>query len=252
MERTSDFAQRVAVVTGGCGGIGEATVRELAGRGAAVVVADLDAEGLERIASLAFPAGCETVRADVTTEDGARQVAERAADRFGGIDVLANVVGGSRPGRSVVEMSVEDWQATIDFNLTSTFLVSRAVIPHMVRRGGGAIVNVASGAGLRGMKGNAAYVAAKGGVVALTRALAMDHAQQGIRVNCVSPGPVLTPLMERNRTPAEIDVIAQQSMSRRLGAPEELASAIAFLASDAASYIQGETISVDGGFATLV
>ena len=253
MPTNDEFEGQVAIVTGGCGGIGEATSRLLAARGASVVIADIDQAGLERLSrEIDAPGGCETVHCDVTLEEGAAKLADRAVSAFGGIDVLANVVGGSRPGRTIVEMSVDDWTHTVDSNLTSTFLVSRAVIPHMQERGGGAIVNVASGAGLRGMKGNAAYVAAKGGVVAVTRALAMDHAAQGVRVNCVSPGPVLTPLMKRNRTPDEIAVIAQQSMSARLGQPEELASAIAFLASDASSYIQGETISVDGGFATLV
>jgi NAD(P)-dependent dehydrogenase (short-subunit alcohol dehydrogenase family) len=253
MANESDFSGKVAIVTGACGGIGAATAMLFARRGAQLILADIDAEGLERIArEVDAPQGCESVECDVTTAEGAEAIAERARSAFGRIDVLANVVGGSRPGKTVVEVTPDEWAATLDFNLTSVFLVSRAVIPHMKRGGGGAIVNIASGAGLRGMQRNAAYVAAKGGVVALTRALAMDHAADGIRVNCVSPGPVLTPLMERNRSPEEIDVIAQQSMSRRLGAPEELASVIAFLASEASSYIQGETISVDGGFATLV
>jgi NAD(P)-dependent dehydrogenase (short-subunit alcohol dehydrogenase family) len=249
--RPDEFAGKVAIVTGGCGGIGAATAAVFADRAARVVVADLDAEGLDRIGR-ELGTGFEPVACDVTTESGAELVAQRAVAAFGRIDILANVVGGSRPGLTVVETTLDDWRATVDLNLTSTFLVSRAVIPHMRSAGGGAIVNVASGAGIRGMQRNAAYVAAKGGVVALTRALAMDHAGDGIRVNCVSPGPVLTPLMRRNRSPEEIDLIARQSMSRRLGNPDELAQVIAFLASEAASYIQGETLSVDGGFATLV
>lgn len=253
MANADEFQGRVAIVTGGCGGIGEATSRLFAQRGASVVVADVDEAGLDRVAGdIEAPGGCEVMRCDVTREDETHALAARALERFGRIDVLANVIGGSRPGKTVVDMSLEDWQYSLDFNLTSTFLAARAVIPQMRAQGSGTIVNVASGAGLRGMKNNAAYVAAKGGVVALTRALAMDHAKDGIRVNCVSPGPVLTPLMRRNRNDDEIAVIARQSMSGRLGAPEELASAIAFLASDASSYIQGETINVDGGFATLV
>jgi len=249
----SQFAGKVVVVTGSCGGIGAATAAHFAARGASLVLADIDGERLAEVAAaLAAPGGSTTVRCDVTQAEGAEAIAAAACQQFGGIDILANVVGGSRPGKTALELTPEEWGALLDFNLTSVFLVSRAVIPHMAARGGGAIVNIASGAGVRGMQRNPAYVAAKGGVIALTRALAMDHAASGIRVNCISPGPVLTPLMERNRTPDEIALIAQQSISARLGRPEELASAIAFLASDAASYIQGQTIEVDGGFATLV
>ena len=250
---SQDFAGRVTIVTGGCGGIGEATVRHFAARGASVVIADVDADALTRLAaSIEAPGGSLPCPTDVTDPASCEALVARAAEHFGGVDVLANVVGGSRPGQTAVDLSPEAWHAVVDLNLTSTFLASRAAIPAMAARGGGAIVNVASGAGVRGMQRNPAYVAAKGGVIALTRALAMDHAGEGIRVNCVSPGPVLTPLMERNRTPEEIEVIARQSISERLGDPAELAAAIGFLASEAASYIQGETIHVDGGFATLV
>lgn len=248
-----DLSGRTAIVTGACGGIGSAVVRRFAASGANVVAVDIDGPALRALAAAwSAPVACETVECDVTREAGAAAAVAAAHARFGRIDVLANVAGGSRPGITADALSLDDWRAVVDANLTSTFLLARAVIPHMLRGGRGAIVNVGSGAGIRGMKRNPAYVAAKGGVVALTRALAMDHARDGIRVNCVSPGPVLTPLMERNRTPAERDVIAQQSMSGRLGLPEELAAAIAFLASDASSYINGETIQVDGGFATLV
>ncbi|MEZ4215459.1 MAG: SDR family NAD(P)-dependent oxidoreductase [Myxococcota bacterium] len=248
-----DFAGRTAIVAGACGGIGRAVVGRFADSGANVVAADVDADALVALASgWSSPSALETVVCDVAREEGAAAATRAAIARFGRIDVLANVAGGSRPGVTADALALDDWRAVVDANLTSTFLLARAVIPHMARARGGAIVNVASGAGIRGMRRNPAYVAAKGGVVALTRALAMDHAADGIRVNCVSPGPVLTPLMERNRTPEEREVIARQSMSGRLGHPEELAAAIAFLASDAASYVNGETLQVDGGFATLV
>jgi NAD(P)-dependent dehydrogenase (short-subunit alcohol dehydrogenase family) len=125
----------------------------------------------------------------------------------------------------------------------------RAVIPPMVESGGGAIVNVASGAGLRGMHANPGYVAAKAGVVALTRALAIDHGTQGVRVNCVAPGPVRTPLMARNRTPEEIAAIGKLAIMGRIGEPEEIAEAIVWLAGDGSSYLMGQTLEVDGGIA---
>jgi NAD(P)-dependent dehydrogenase (short-subunit alcohol dehydrogenase family) len=122
----------------------------------------------------------------------------------------------------------------------------------MERQGKGAIVNVSSGAGLRGMRANPGYVAAKAGVAALTRALALDHGPKGIRVNCVAPGPIRTPLMRRNRTPDEIKVMGQIALAGRIGEPEEIAAGILWLASDASSYVMGQTIEIDGGPASFV
>jgi NAD(P)-dependent dehydrogenase (short-subunit alcohol dehydrogenase family) len=240
----------VAIVTGAADGIGEATAQAFAAAGYRLVLVDRNEAGLDELVVGLGPAGRRDVHevavGDVTDEADAAAIAERAG-RLGGPDVLVNVVGGSRPGKTVVDLTLGEWHELLALNLTSTFLMCRAVLPHMERAGAGAIVNVSSGAGLRGMRANPAYCAAKAGVVALTRALAIDHGPAGVRVNCVAPGPVRTPLMRRNRTPDEIAAIGRLSPTGRIGEPDEIAAAILWLASDASSYVMGQTIEVDGG-----
>ncbi len=156
------------------------------------------------------------------------------------------------PGKSTIDLPLEQWNQLLTVNLTSVFLMCQAVLPYLEAAGSGVIVNVSSGAGLRGMRNNPGYVAAKAGVAALTRALAIDHGPQGIRVNCVAPGPVRTPLMRRNRTPDEIAAMGSLAIAGRIGEPEDIAAAIIWLASDGASYLMGQTLEVDGGVASLV
>lgn len=248
---SSDLHERVSIVTGAANGIANAAARALFAAGSRIVAVDIDSAGLEELSgSLASPDAVELVTADVTTPEGAEAAVGRAMQRFGQIDVLANVVGGSRPGKTAPELGPDEWRALVDFNLTSTFLMSHFAIPFMESGGGGSIVNISSGAGLTGMQRNPAYCAAKAGVVGLTRALAIDHAASGIRVNCVAPGAVLTPLMRRNRSPEEIQMIGRGSLLGRVAEPDELAAVIVFLAGPASSYITGETISVSGGGAT--
>jgi NAD(P)-dependent dehydrogenase (short-subunit alcohol dehydrogenase family) len=244
----------VAIVTGAADGIGQSTARAFAAAGYRLVLVDRNEAGLEELlaAGLESPGPAtghevhEVAVGDVTDEADAAAIAERAV-RLGGPDVLVNVVGGSRPGKTVVDLTLSEWHELLALNLTSTFLMCRAVLPHMEQAGAGAIVNVSSGAGLRAMRANPAYCAAKAGVVALTRALAIDHGPAGVRVNCVAPGPVRTPLMRRNRTPDEISAIGRLSLTGRIGEPAEIAAAILWLASDASSYVMGQTIEVDGG-----
>jgi NAD(P)-dependent dehydrogenase (short-subunit alcohol dehydrogenase family) len=240
---------RVALVTGAANGIARATSIALGAEGARLVLVDIDGPGLDELGEVLGPAGVEVehVVADVTTEAGASGAVQAAIDRFGSVDILANVVGGSRPGPTVVEVSLADWQAVVSLNLTSAFLMCHYAIPHMERQGRGVVVNVSSGAGLRGMRGNPAYCAAKAGIVGLTRALAIDHTGRGVRVNAIAPGAVLTPLMRRNRSEDEIRYIAGQSLVNRVAAPEELADVIVWLASDQSSYTVGQTLSIDGG-----
>jgi len=230
---------KVAIVTGAADGIGAATAAMFAEHGATVVRVDRRAEP-------------GFVVADVTDEASVGRVVDDVVAEHGRVDALVNVVGGSRPGKTTVDLTLAEWNELLALNLTSTFLMTRAVLPHMEAAGGGTVVNVSSGAGLRGMKANPGYVAAKGGVSALTRALAIDHGPHGVRVNAVAPGPIRTPLMDRNRTPEEIAAMGGLAIVGRIGRPEEIAATILWLSSDASSYLMGQTLEVDGGVASLI
>lgn len=245
---------RVALVTAGADGIGAAVVARLAADGMTVVAADVDDDGLaRRWGGHDGPGPVHPRHLDATSVDEAQRLVDEVVGELGGLDVLVNVVGGSKPGVTIDALDPEAWRRLVDLNLTSVYAMCRAAIPTMRAAGAGAIVNVSSGAAIRGMKANPAYIAAKAGVIALTRSLAIDHGPEGIRVNCVAPGPVATPLMRRNRTPDEIEQIADtQTLVGRIGEPEELAAAIAWLASPDASYVLGQTLSVDGGVATSI
>jgi NAD(P)-dependent dehydrogenase (short-subunit alcohol dehydrogenase family) len=240
-------------VTAGADGIGAATALAFAAAGYRVALVDIDAEGLGRTAATAAdPEGVATFVVDVTDEGAVNDMVAAVVARFGRIDALVNVVGGSRPGKTVLDLPLSEWQLMLSLNLTSTFLCCKAALPHLERDGGGAIVNISSGAGVRGMKANPGYVAAKAGVVGLTKALAIDHGPNGVRVNCIAPGPIRTPLMRRNRTDAEIAGFGKVSITGRIGEPEEIAAAALWLASDGASYVMGQTLDVDGGVAAPV
>ena len=246
-----ELAGRVAIITAAADGIGKATAIAFARAGARLALVDVNAAGLAETAS-ETDSDAETFVADVIDETAVASIVEATVARFGHVDSLVNVVGGSRPGKTVVDLTLDEWNTMLALNLTSTFLLCRAVLPHMEAAGGGTIVNVSSGAGLRGMSRNPGYVAAKAGVAALTRALAIDHGPNGVRVNAVAPGPIRTPLMDRNRTPAEIDAMGSVAIIGRIGRPEEVAATILWLAGDGSSYVVGQTLEVDGGPAPLV
>jgi len=232
------FAGKRALVTGAGSGIGAAVARRLAGEGAAVVLADLQ---LEPVRELAAELGAEALELDVRDE---AQVAAATA----GLDVLVNVAGiGSTT--TAPDTPLDVWEDVFAVNARGTFLCCKHAIPDMTTRGGGAIVNVASVAALVGLKRRAAYCASKGAVVSLTRALAVDHVSDGIRVNAVCPGTVDSPWVRRLVEDAgeSLDELRARQPLGRLGTPEEVATAVAYLASDDAAFVTGTAFVIDGG-----
>jgi 3-oxoacyl-[acyl-carrier protein] reductase len=248
--------ERVAVVTGAANGLGRAIAERLAGEGARVVLGDVEGEALERVVAAIRAAGgvAAGVVGDVTDEAGAARLIEAAVDAHGRLDVLVNNVGGSRNAR-IWEMPVQDWDFVLRLNLRSTFLCTRAAVPHMMRRRYGRIVCLSSGARegtpwTAYYAGGAAYSAAKAGVHGFVRDVALELAEHGITVNAVAPGPIDT---ERTGPYLrQLDATVEYSPSRmtplrRLGLPREVADAVLFLASDEASYVTGHTLAVTGG-----
>lgn len=244
--------RKVALVTGGAAGIGKATAILLAREGAAVVVQDLREDGRSTAEAIVAAGGrASFIRGDVTRTADAEAAVERAVSEFGRLDILVNNAGIIRRA-SVVQTTEAEWDRVMAVNVKSVFLFSKAAIPVMVRQGGGVIVNTASGWGLDGGKDAASYCASKAAVVNLTRAMAIDHAEQNIRVNCVCPGDTDTAMLreEARQLGQDVGDFLTRSAHRplgRMGRPEEIAQAILFLASDASSYVTGTALVVDGG-----
>ena len=243
----SRFQSRVAVVTGGASGIGAATVRRLAAEGAAVAVADVDADWATQLADEVQ--GC-AVLIDVTDLDSVREGLDAVERELGPVDVLVNNAGGDTSAY-FVDTSPADWDHWLAVNLRGTMACTHAVLPGMQDRRRGVIVNVSSEAGRTGLAAGATYSAAKAGVLGFTKAIAREAARYGVRCNAVAPGPVDTPMLDelaRTELGARIrDVMVAGTMLGRCGTPEEVAAGVAFLASDDASFITGHTLSVSGG-----
>ncbi len=244
---------KTAIVTGGAGGIGRAAALLFASEGAAVGIVDLNQEQGEEVAREISIAGGRAIfePADVTRPADCRRVVERIVHEFGGIHILFNNAGIIRRA-SVVEISEEDWDAVMAVNVKSVFLMSREVIPIMTTAKGGSIINTGSGWGLAGGPRAAAYCASKGAVVLLTKAMAIDHGRQKIRVNCICPGDTDTAMLRseaRQLGEAEDRFLAESAKRPlgRVGRPEEIAQAALYLASDAASFVTGAALVVDGG-----
>jgi 3-oxoacyl-[acyl-carrier protein] reductase len=247
----NDLAGRVALVTGGSSGIGYAAAMALAGRGAAVAINYWrNTEGAEKGRRAIVESGGKAiaVKADVSTGEGARRLVETTRSDLGAIDILVNNAGDILERRSMQVFTEDLWQRVMDLNLKSVWLCSQAVMDEMIERRKGTIVNVGSIAGHHaGGPGAAVYAAAKAGVMCLTKGLAKELAPFGVRVNGVAPGVIMTPFHERVSTPEMLKQFAASVPLGRLGEPEEVGSVIAFLASDDASYINGEMIEINGG-----
>ena len=245
------LAGRTAIVTGAGSGIGLATARRLASEGAAVFMADVR-DASDEAAGMTGPENpVRYVRTDVGRESQVRALVDDVVASQGRVDILVNNAG-IVLARTVPDTTPDEWDRLMNVNLKGVFLCSRAVIPVMQRHGGGVIVNVASEQGLVGTSENAAYTASKGGVIQLTKSMAIDHGQDGIRVNCVCPGPVKTPLFDSfvedvEDPQAELRGFVEATILKRLGRPEEIAGVIAFLASDESSYMTGSVVVADGG-----
>lgn len=242
---------RVGLVTGGGSGLGRATALELASRGVRVLVADVAADRADAVAGEVRDAGGTAVAigVDVTDPEQCVRAVDRCRDELGALDLAVNSAGMTGLPGSAVDYPLDAWRATMAVNLDGVFFSMRAELPAMVEAGRGAIVNVASGAGLVGFAGLPAYVASKHGVVGLTRSAALEVARQGVRVNCVCPGSARTPMLEgfMGGDPKVERMMTAGVPLGRLATPEEIAHAIVWLCTDDASYMVGHALAVDGG-----
>jgi NAD(P)-dependent dehydrogenase (short-subunit alcohol dehydrogenase family) len=245
-----DLSEKIAIVTGGGSGMGAECARLLAAGGAAVTIVDLDAGSAESSASVA---GGQWIAGDISDSAFCESAVERVVEEYGRLDVLVNAAGTIHRGDA---LSTDDaaWRRVMDVNATGTFFMCRAALRVMKPQGGGAIVNFSSIWGEVGGAGALAYCASKGAVSVMTRAMALDHAADGIRVNAVMPGEVDTPMLRaggrlRALTDDDLAGIGRSAVPiGRVGQPVEIARVVAFLASDEASYVTGALVAVDGGY----
>jgi NAD(P)-dependent dehydrogenase (short-subunit alcohol dehydrogenase family) len=241
-----DFDGKVALVTGAAGGIGRATAIGFAREGARVVAADIDTAGLAETIELAGN-GAIAVRTDVSDESSCQAMVDRAVAEFGRLDVQFNNAGISGSRAKTADTSTEDWNRVIGINLTGVFFCARAAIPQMLKTGGGVIINTASVDGLVGMPSIAHYVAAKHGVIGLTKSLALEYTRDNIRTVAVAPGYIRTNMTKEVFSEEEKAMLDMLVPLGRPAEPEEVANMVLWLASDKASYVSGSVHTVDAG-----
>ena len=237
----------VAFVTGGASGIGRAVCERLASQGISVAVADLDGDGAASVAAT-LATRAMPMSLDVKGSDAVRAACDTTVQELGPISILVNCAGVDIV-KPFIETTEDEWEFLIDVNLTGVLRTTHAVLPGMIERGRGTIINIASDAGRVGSSGEAVYAAAKAGVIAFTKTVARETARYGIRANCVAPGPTDTPQLRRNTddNAGLIEALTKAIPLRRLARPEEIAGAVSFLAGDDAAFITGQTLSVSGG-----
>ena len=249
--QNGSYAGKVAFVTGAGSGIGRATALAFAREGSSVVVADASEQDNRETARMIEELGGRAlaVRCDVTHAEDVKAALEETIETFGRLDVAFNNAGVEQATAAAADIAEEEWDRVVAINLRGVFLCMKYEIPLMLEQGGGAIVNTSSGAGVKGFAGQAAYCAAKYGIVGLSKAAALDYAKSNIRINAVCPGIIETPMMDRfsGGTPeGRARVIAQEPIGR-MGKPKEIAAAVIWLCSDAAAFVVGHAMVIDGG-----
>ncbi|MDP2605819.1 MAG: SDR family NAD(P)-dependent oxidoreductase [Deltaproteobacteria bacterium] len=238
---------KVAFITGFGSGLGQAIAVLFAAEGAAVAgTSPTESKGLATVAMVEKVGGKALFwPGDVADSAQMKSFIDETVRRFGGLDIVVNSAG-VRTNGSITDITEADWDRTLDVNLKGAFIVSRFAIPEMIKRGGGVILHIAARSGMLGQAGRAAYCASKGGMITLTEAMAMDHAKDKIRVNCICPGPTRTPMVDTS-TPEKLARYKNRVPLGRIGEPEDVACAALYLASDEASFVTAAILPVDGG-----